>query len=91
MTKSQKDVVMLMHNRNMGAPSRVQSEFKRIAITNAANNINIIPEPSVAKISSFLSYGRKKQRGGVPVGRTTLQDLANIAATRQPGEYDHGV
>ena len=86
MTKSQKDVVLLMSQRNMGAPSRVQNEFKRMAVVNVAANVQVIAEPSVAKISSFLSYERKKRRGGVPVGRTTLQDLANFAATKQHGE-----
>ena len=86
MSMSQKGIVLEMEQRNMGAPSRVQNEFKRRAVANIADNIPAITEPSVAKISSYLSYQRKKLRGGVPVGRTTLEDLSNFAASKQHGK-----
>ena len=85
MTNAQKAIVMECNRRRMGAPSRVQAEFKRKGDANLAANIIAIAKPSVSMIASFLSYERKKARGGVAVGRTTLQDLEAYASQKQYG------
>ena len=80
MTNAQKAIVMECNRRRMGAPSRVQSEFKRKGDANLAANILAIAKPSVSMIASYLSYERKKARGSV-----TLQDLEAYASQKQYG------
>ena len=53
----------------------------------AENNEEAVSEPSVAKISSFLSYHRQKLRGGVRVGQTSLQDIQRFDELNQYGEF----
>ena len=87
LTNKQKALVLLCNERHLGAPSRIQSEFRRAAVISLAANDPVMAEPSVGKIASFLSYQRKKQRGGVAVGRTTLQDVEEYASRMAHGEF----
>ena len=65
----------------------LQQDFQRAAIVSVENNEEAVPEPSVAKISSFLSYYRQKLRGGVCVGQTSLQDIQRFEELNQYGEF----
>ena len=77
MTLEQKRIVLECHNRRQGASSRVQLEFGRTAIRQREENIPVVAKPSVTQVSSFLSYKRRrKDRGGVAVGKTSPQDIA---------------
>ena len=91
MTVEQKKIVLECHNRRQGAPSRVQLEFSRTAIRQREENIPAVAKPSVAQVSSFLSYKRRMDRGGVAVGKTTLQDIAAFGLANEYGELVNNV
>ena len=80
-------MILLCHERRLGAPSRVQQEFQLAAHVSAEKNEEALAEPSVAKISSFLSYHRQKLRGGVRVGQTSLQDIQRFDELNQYGKF----
>ena len=86
MTLEQKRIVLECHNRRQGAPSRVQLEFGRTIALQREQNIPAVAKPSVARVSSFLSYKRRKDRGGVAVGKTSLQDIAAFGLANEYGE-----
>ena len=86
-TPAQKRMILWCNERRFGAPSRVQQEFQRAALVSAENNEEAVPEPSVAKISHFLSYHRQKLIGGVRVGQTSLQDIQRFEELNQYGEF----
>ena len=46
----------------------------------ARNNTNPIPTPTKATISSYTSYQKLIQRGGVAVGGQSLQDIIDFAS-----------
>ena len=54
-------MILLCNERRLGSPSRVQQEFQRAALVSAENNEEAVSEPSVAKISSFLSQDAQMQ------------------------------
>ena len=87
MTKAQKMLVLECNGRRMGQPSRVQKEFQRAAAANLVANVAVIAEPILTQISSFLSYERQKRRGGVSVGKATLEDLQSLADSLKYVEF----
>ena len=70
-----KGIVLFCEERRIGAPKRVLAGFHRRGNVNIAANVAVIPTPTTALISSFLSYHRKKLRGNVLVGKATLCDI----------------
>jgi hypothetical protein len=54
-------------------------EFNYLNIERIAAKEIAIEVPTTAMITSFLSYLRRQQRGGVAVGKTTLQDIEAYA------------
>ena len=54
-------------------------EFNYLNVERIAVNEIAIEVPTTAMITSFMSYLRRQQRGGVAVGTTTLQDIEAYA------------
>ena len=67
LSNSQKRLIDQCHQRQQGQPLRVVREFKRVAAVNILQNLVVIPEPTRSKISSYLSYKRRLERGNVQV------------------------
>ena len=55
---------------------KVIKEFTRLAVHSVANNLPVVPTPLVSMVSSFLTYHRKKERGGHLVGGQSVEDIA---------------
>ena len=66
----------------MGAPLAVIREFKRMSVQNLAEQLPVVPEPTRAAISSYLSYQHRKVRNGVFVGQTSIQDVDAFSGTK---------
>ena len=75
--------------RRQSAPKRVIDEFDRQAAIQLAANLPVIPTPATAMISNFLSHYRKLQRAGIPVGKTSLQDLEKFAEDHRIGNKNN--
>ena len=70
----QKEIVLQCLMRKQGMPKRVIDEFVRQAAIQLAANLPVVPTPTTDMISSFISHHRKRERGGIAVGKTSLQD-----------------
>ena len=46
-----------------------------MAVYSVANNLPVVPTPVITMVSSFLTYYRKKERGGNLVGGTSVEDI----------------
>ena len=75
LSREQKGIVLFCEERRIGAPKRVLAGFRRRGNVNIAANVAVIPTPTTALISSFLSYHWKKLRGNMGVGKATLYDI----------------
>ena len=84
----QKEIVLQCHMRRQGMPKRVIDEFVRQAAIQLAANLPVVPTPTTDMISSFLSYHRKRERAGIAVGETTLQDLETFARDNRIGNQN---
>ena len=84
----QKEIVHQCHMRRQGMPKRVIDEFVRQAAIQLAANLPVVPTPTTDMISSFLSYHRKRERAGIAVGETTLQDLETFARDNRIGNQN---
>lgn len=89
LSTEQRDIVNLCERRKLGAPKRVIDEFTRLAATALEQNKPVVPTPTSAMISSYLSNCRKIARRGVAVGMTTIQDLENYADINKFGKEEH--
>ena len=56
LSQEQKGIVLFCEERRIGAPKRVLAGFHRRGNMNIAANVAVIPTPTTALISSFLSY-----------------------------------
>ena len=79
LSKSQKEVVLRYQDRKISQPKRIIDEFNYMNAQRIGNNEVAIEVPTTVLITIFLSYLRRQQRGGVAVGKTTLQDLEAYA------------
>ena len=70
----------------MGATLAVIREFKRMSVQNLAEQLPVVPEPTRAAISSYLSYQHRKVRNGVFVGQTSIQDVDAFAELNKLGK-----
>ena len=73
-----------LDRRQTGAKAMI-TEFERLARLQIVANLQVVPTPQKKMINSFLCYHRLQERGGIPVGKTTLQDLESFANQRQFG------
>jgi hypothetical protein len=58
---------------------QVIRQFTRLANEAARNNLPIVPTPAIKMVGSFLTYHRLKERGGLPVGGQTIEDIVAFA------------
>ena len=72
--------------RKQGMPKRVIDEFVRQAAIQLAANLPVVPTPTTDMISSFISQHRKRERDGIAVGKTSLQDLETFARENRIGK-----
>ena len=56
-----------------------------VRVTPAAN-LPVVPTPTTDMISSFISHHRKRERDGIAVGKTSLQDLETFARENRIGK-----
>jgi hypothetical protein len=89
LSTQQKEIVLQCHMRKHSAPRRVIDEFDRQAAIQLAANLPVVPTPTTAMISSFTSHYRKLQRRGIPVGKTSLQDLEKFAQDHRIGNKNN--
>lgn len=89
LSTQQKEIVLQCQMRRQSAPKRVIDEFDRQAAIQLAANLPVVPTPTTAMISSFLSHYRKLQRAGIPVGKTSLQDLEKFAEDHRIGNKNN--
>ena len=82
----QKEIVLQCFMRKQGMPKRVIDEFVRQAAIQLAANLPVVPTPTTDMISSFISHHRKRERGGIAVGKTSLQDLETFARENRIGK-----
>ena len=87
LTEAQKEIVLFCERRNIGKPTTIISEFQRRATENIQANVQVVPTPSVAMISNFLSNERKRRRGNINVGGVTLYDLESYCQQKRYGKY----
>ena len=86
LSREQKGIVLFCEERRIGAPKRVLAEFHRRGNVNIVANVAVIPTPTTALISSFLSYHRKKMRGNMGVGKATLYDIEAYSLSKKFGK-----
>ena len=79
LSNSQKEVVLRCQDRKVSQPKWIVDEFNYLNVERIAVNEIAIEVPTTAMITSFMSYLRRQQRGGVAVGTTTLQDIEAYA------------
>ena len=80
LSQEQKGIVLFCEERRIGAPKRVLAGFRR------RGNVAVIPTPTTALISSFLSYHWKKLRGNMGVGKATLYDIEAYSLSKKFGK-----
>lgn len=86
LSDAQKAVVLECLDRQQTGAKSIIREFERLARLQIAANLNVVPTPQTKMINSFLCYHRLQERGGIPVGQTSLQDLEAFADQRPFGE-----
>lgn len=87
----QKEIVLQCLMRKQGMPKRVIDEFVRQAAIQLAANLPVVPTPTTDMISSFTSHYRKRERGGIAVGKTSLQDLETFARENRIGKQIYSI
>ena len=87
----QKEIVLQCFMRKQGMPKRVIDEFVRQAAIQLAANLPVVPTPTTDMISSFISHHRKRERGGIAVGKTSLQDLETFARENRIGKQIYSI
>ena len=88
LSNSQKGVVLRCQDRKINQPKRIIDEFNYINSNLIHDNEEAIEVPTTAMITSFLSYLRRRHRGGIAVGRTTLQDVEAYANAANFGKLN---
>ena len=79
LSDAQKAIVLECLDRHQTGAKSIIGEFERLARLQIVANLQVVPTPQVKMINSYLCYHRLQERGGIPVGETTLQDLENFA------------
>ena len=85
LSTAQKTVVLECYQRKQSGAKAIIAEFERIADRQRAANGVVIETPKECAITSFIAYHKKKERDGIPVGQTTLDDLQNFANAKAYG------
>jgi hypothetical protein len=86
LSDAQKAIVLWCLERQQTGAKSIIREFERLARLQIAANLNVVPTPPTTMINSFLCYHRLQERGGIPVGQTSLEDLEAFANQRPFGE-----
>lgn len=86
LSDAQKAIVLSCLERQQRGAKPIISEFERLARLQIVANLPVVPTPPATMITSYLSHYRHLERGGVPVGKTSLQDLEAFANRKQFGE-----
>ena len=84
--------IKVLRTKNKILITQVIREFTRLQHLATVADEVVIPTPSKSMISSFASYQRLRQRGGVAVGGQSLQHIfdfaENVALTPETREDD---
>lgn len=86
LSAAQKVIVLECYQRKQSGAKAVIAEFERIAVRQRASNGVVVATPKEDAITSFIAYHKKKERDGIPVGQTTLEDLQNFANSKAYGK-----
>lgn len=86
LSEAQKAVVLACLDRRQSGAKAIIREFERLALLQIVSNLPVVPTPPVKMINSYLCYQRLQERGGIAVGKTSLQDLEHFANQRPFGE-----
>jgi LDH2 family malate/lactate/ureidoglycolate dehydrogenase len=83
---AQKVIVLQCYQRKQSGAKAIIAEFEETARRRRAINGAVVATPKEESITSFIAYHKKKERDGIPVGQTTLEDLQNFANSKAYGK-----
>ena len=86
LSDAQKAIALACLERQQTGAKPIISDFERLARLQIVANLPVVPTPPATMINSYVCHYRHVERGLVPVGKTTLEDLEDFANLRQFGE-----